>query len=238
MRVVPPLTARLPTDNVSRASWTVPSSVVAADVGLAAGMDRETLSHIFEPFFTTKGPEKGTGLGLATVYGIVQQSGGQVWTQSEPRQGSTFFVYLPTATEEPDSAEQEIKLREIRRGSETILLVEDIAPLRALTREFLESCGYIVLEAEDGEEALEVAEGYEGTIACLVTDVVLPKIQGTSLAKSLLQRRAGIKVLYISGYTDNPIVHSRELQAATAFLQKPFTTKELARKVRELLDDH
>jgi FixJ family two-component response regulator len=107
-----------------------------------------------------------------------------------------------------------------------------------LTREFLESCGYIVLEAEDGEQALEVAEGYEGTIACLVTDVVLPKIQGTSLAKSLLQRRAGIKVLYISGYTDNPIVHSRELQAATSFLQKPFTTKELARKVRELLDDH
>jgi len=208
--------------------------LAVSDTGV--GMDRETLSHVFEPFFTTKGPEKGTGLGLATVYGIVQQSGGQVWAESEPCQGSTFFVCLPTADEEPNSAEHETKVREIRGGSETILLVEDIAPLRALAREFLERCGYLVLEAEDGEQALEVAEGYDGTIALLVTDVVLPKIQGTSLAKRLLQRRAGIKVLYISGYTDNPIVHSLGLIPNTAFLQKPFTTKELARKVREVLD--
>jgi PAS domain S-box-containing protein len=200
------------------------------------GMDKETLSHVFEPFFTTKGPEKGTGLGLATVYGIVKQSGGYVWAYSEPRHGATFSVYLPTAAVEAERSKQEAKPQEIMRGSETILLVEDVAPLRDVTRELLERIGYTVLEAADGKLAIEIADQYDGTIGLLLTDVMLPKIGGPALAKSLLRRRSGMKVLYMSGYANGAIVDSGALKPGTAFLQKPFGAKELARKVRELLD--
>jgi two-component system cell cycle sensor histidine kinase/response regulator CckA len=208
--------------------------MAVSDTG--TGMDQETLSHVFEPFFTTKGPENGTGLGLATVYGIVRQSGGHVWAHSEPGRGATFSVYLPTAAEEAEPREQEVKPPEIARGSETILLVEDVDPLRVMLRELLERSGYTVLEAEDGERAIQVAEEYAGNIALLLTDVSLPKIQGPAVATSLMLRRSGMKVLYISGYTDNAIVHSGVLKRDAAFLQKPFTVKELTRKLREILD--
>jgi PAS domain S-box-containing protein len=208
--------------------------LVVSDTG--TGMDKETLSHVFEPFFTTKGPEKGTGLGLATVYGIVKQSGGYVWAYSEPGQGATFSVYLPTATEEAGRSKQEAKPQEVMRGSETILLVEDVAPLRDVARELLEGSGYTVLEAADGKLAIEIADRYDGTIALLLTDVVMPKIGGPTLAKSLLRRRSGMKVLYMSGYANGAIVDSGVLRPGTAFLQKPFAAKELAKKVRDLLD--
>jgi two-component system, cell cycle sensor histidine kinase and response regulator CckA len=208
--------------------------LAVSDTGI--GMEKETLSHVFEPFFTTKGSDKGTGLGLATVYGIVKQSGGYVWAYSEPGQGSTFSVYLPTATEVGEPSTLEAKSREAVSGSETILLVEDAAPLREMTRELLEERGYTVLEAEDGKQALEVAERYEGSIALLLTDVVLPKMGGPSLAKSLLQRRFGMKVLYMSGYANQAFVDDGVLKPGTVFLQKPFAAEELAKKVRKLLD--
>ena len=200
------------------------------------GMDKETLSHVFEPFFTTKGADKGTGLGLATVYGIVKQSGGYVWVYSEPGQGTTFSVYLPPAIEEAEPSEREAEPREIMRGSETILLVEDAAPLRDMTRELLKGSGYTVLEAADSKLAIEIADRYDGDIALLLTDVVLPKVGGPTLAKRLLQRRSGMKVLYMSGYANDAIVDGGVLKPGTAFLQKPFAAKELAKKVRELLD--
>ena len=208
--------------------------LAVSDTG--TGIDRETLSHIFEPFFTTKELEKGTGLGLATVYGIVKQSGGYVWAYSEPGQGATFSVYLPTATDGGRSDKREDKPQEIMRGSETILLVEDAVPLRDLTRELLEASGYTVLVAADGEQALEVADRYHGNIALLLTDVVMPKIGGFSLAKSLLQRRSEMKVLYMSGYANRAIVDGGMLKPVTAFLHKPFAAKELAKRVRDLLD--
>jgi PAS domain S-box-containing protein len=208
--------------------------LAVSDTG--AGMDKETLSHVFEPFFTTKGPEKGTGLGLATVYGIVKQSGGYVWAYSEPGQGATFSIYLPAATEEAEPSRREANAREIMRGSETILLVEDAASLREMTRELLEGSGYTVLEAADGMLAVEIADRHEGNIALLLTDVVLPKIGGPSLAKSLLQRRSGMKVLYMSGHANGAVFDSGVLKPGTAFLQKPFAAKELAKKVRGLLD--
>ena len=208
--------------------------LAVSDTGI--GMEKNTLGHIFEPFFTTKGPEKGTGLGLATVYGIVKQSGGYVWAHSEPRQGSTFSVYLPTVGEKTEPREHQSKGRETMRGSETILLVEDAALLRAMTRQLLEERGYTVLEAGDGNEALEIAGGYEATIALLLTDVVLPKISGSSLAESLLQLRPNIKVLYVSGYANVGIIDSDVLKPGTALLQKPFAVEELAKKVRQVLD--
>ena len=208
--------------------------LAVSDTGI--GMDSETLSHIFEPFFTTKGQDQGTGLGLATVYGIVKQSGGYVWAYSEPGQGSTFSVYLPTVNEEAESRNDDVEPRDITRGSETILLVEDAASLRDMTREFLEGSGYSVLEAADGKQAIEIAENYEGNIALLLTDVVMPKIGGLSLAKTLLKRRSGMKVLYMSGYANRAIVDSGTLKPDMAFLQKPFGAQELAKKVRKLLD--
>ncbi len=207
--------------------------LAVSDTG--TGMDAATLARVFEPFFTSKEPDKGTGLGLATVYGIVKQSGGHVWAYSEPGQGSTFSVYLPSATEELAPSKLEAKRIEPVRGSETILLVEDAAPLRALTRQLLERNGYTILEAEDGERATEIAEHYEGSIALLLTDVVLPKITGPALAKNLLQQRTNMKVLYMSGYTNGVIVDSGALKVGAAFLQKPFAAAELATRVRDLL---
>ena len=200
------------------------------------GMDAETVSHIFEPFFTTKGPDRGTGLGLATVYGIVTQSGGQVSVDSEPGKGSTFSVYLPAVLEQFKAREQEPVPRKSARGTETILLVEDVTALRILTRQILEDCGYKVLEAEDGERALRVAQEREAGISLLLTDVVLPKIKGPLLAKRLLQRRPGMKVLYISGCCDHEVAENGAWESGFAFLQKPFGAEELTRKVRELLD--
>ncbi len=201
------------------------------------GMDAETRAHLFEPFFTTKERGKGTGLGLATVYGIVKQSGGTIWVYSEPGRGTTFKVYLPqmgsileVSPTVPAPEAEPVK------GSETILLVEDEETVRALAREVLQEAGFHVLEAQHGTEALTLSGQYEGPIHLLVTDVVMPQMGGRVLADRLIVERPGLKVLYMSGYTDNAIVHQGVLDKGTVFLHKPFSPTVLARKVRELLD--
>jgi CheY-like chemotaxis protein len=201
-----------------------------SDTGL--GMDRETQSRIFEPFFTTKEQGKGTGLGLSTVYGIVKQSGGYIFANSELGQGTTFRIYLPQVE---DPLEHASPTQVALGGSETVLLVEDEESVRELVHETLASKGYKVIEADDGEAGLRLAESYEGTIDLLVTDVVMPGMGGCELAQRVGASRPQIKVLYLSGYTEDAIVHHGVLEPGTAFLQKPFTLQVLARKVREVL---
>jgi CheY-like chemotaxis protein len=198
------------------------------------GMDTETLSHIFEPFFTTKGLDKGTGLGLATVYGIVKQSGGYVWASSELGQGSVFSVYLPAVTEEVEPRALEAKPEQIMRGSGTILLVEDEAPLRELMREQLEGFGYNVLDAADAERADEIADRHND-IVLLLTDLSLPGIGGLTLAKSLREKKPGLKVLYMSAYADADALRGIQ-EGGGAFLQKPSTREELAQRLHSLLN--
>jgi PAS domain S-box-containing protein len=208
--------------------------LAVSDTG--CGMDRHTLSHIFEPFFTTKEPGKGTGLGLATVYGIVKQSGGNIWAYSEPGKGTTFKVYLPRVQEAVPAAAPAEGRKASPRGSETILVVEDDAAVRPLVRGVLLSRGYSVLEASGGDEALSVSESHRGPIKLLVTDLVMPGMNGRDLAEQLLLRHPEIRVLYMSGYTNDAIVRQGVLEEGAAFLQKPFTPDALARKVREVLD--
>ncbi|MBI4484232.1 MAG: PAS domain S-box protein [Acidobacteria bacterium] len=198
------------------------------------GMDGKILSHIFEPFFTTK--EKGTGMGLATVYGIVKQSGGNIWVYSEPGQGTTFKIYLPRVEESVEVARPAEPPRGTPEGSEIVLLAEDEEPVRKLVRQTLEMNGYTVLEARHGPEALQICERHAGSIHLIVTDVIMPEMSGRELAYRLTQLRPGIKVLYLSGYTSDAIVHHGVLDQGVAFLQKPFTPDALARKVREVLD--
>jgi len=198
------------------------------------GMDKETQSRIFEPFFTTKEKGKGTGLGLSTVYGIVKQSGGYIFAKSEPGQGSAFRIYLPRVE---DAIEPALPVHHSQTvgGSETVLLVEDEASVRQLVRETLEAGGYKLLEAEDGEVALRVASNHKGPIDILITDVVMPGMSGQELSQRLCIADPALKVLYLSGYTEDSIVHQGALEAGTAFLQKPFTLQNLSRKVREVL---
>ncbi len=200
-----------------------------------AGMDKETQSRIFEPFFTTKEKGKGTGLGLSTVYGIVKQSGGYIFAESTPGSGTAFQIYLPRVSDPTEPTGQEKHLQGPTGGSETVLLVEDEDSVRELVRETLKSRGYTVVEASDGVAGLNVAEAYQGTIHILITDVVMPGMSGRELAKRILAARPEIKVLYLSGYTEDAIIHEGALEAGTAFLQKPFTLHALARKVREVL---
>jgi PAS domain S-box-containing protein len=205
--------------------------LAVTDTGI--GMDAATKSHMFEPFFTTK--EKGTGLGLATVYGIVKQSGGYIWVYSEPQRGTAFKIYLPRVAEAPEpltSGPEPLSLR----GTETILLVEDDNMVRALTVRMLEARGFTVLSAAHGEEALRRLEDHAGSINLLVTDVVMPGLSGRDLATRVAGLRPDIKVLYLSGYTDDAIVRHGVLEPGIAFLQKPFTPDSLVRKVREVLD--
>jgi len=201
------------------------------------GMDEETCSRIFEPFFTTKGPGEGTGLGLSTVYGIIKQNRGYVWVYSEPDKGTTFKIYLPRVPEE--SQEQKIApdSRKTTSGSETILLVEDDENVREFSSRILKENGYFVLEADRGSSAIKISQQYEGTIHLLLTDVVMPEMSGRELSEHLSRLRPEMKIIYVSGYTDNAIVHHGVLDKNTHFIQKPFAPKVLLEKIREVLDE-
>jgi two-component system cell cycle sensor histidine kinase/response regulator CckA len=200
------------------------------------GMDPATLTRIFEPFFTTKGPEKGTGLGLSTVFGIVKQSGGHISVHSEPGRGSSFEIYLPRESRAPQENTSPRDRPLALRGTETVLIVEDEDGVRALARLILRKNGYNVLEACEGGEALLICERSKGKIDLMVTDVVMPNMSGTELVQRLATIQPEMKVLYLSGYTDDAIMHHGALESGTPFLQKPFSPDELSRKVRELLD--
>ena len=199
------------------------------------GMDKETQSRIFEPFFTTKEKGKGTGLGLSTVYGIIKQSGGYVLAQSEVGRGTTFRIYLPRVEEPAENASVTSASQSAAGGSETVLLVEDEESVRQLVRETLEAKGYKVLEANHGDAALQIASDYHGPIDMLITDVVMPGMSGRELSEQLSASDPDIKILYLSGYTEDAVVHQGVLEPGTSFLQKPFTLQALARKVREVL---
>ncbi len=207
--------------------------ISVADTG--HGMDKETKSRIFEPFFTTKEKGKGTGLGLSTVYGIVKQSNGYVFAESEVGAGTTFYVYLPRVEDSAEAASPAKSSPNEAGGCETVLLVEDEESVRELVRVTLASRGYKVLEAEDGERGLQIAESCKEHIHILITDVVMPGIGGRELAKKLLTLRPGISVLYLSGYTEDAVVAPGALGPGTGFLQKPFTLQNLAKKVREVI---
>jgi CheY-like chemotaxis protein len=193
--------------------------------------------RIFDPFFTTKEVGKGTGLGLSTVYGIVKQSGGYVFAYSEPGRGTSFKVYLPRVNEDaPQEAATESSRKTRHQGCETVLLVEDEESVRELIREALEARGYNVCSARNGNEALAIATRQELQIDLMITDVVMPGMGGRELATRIATIRPGTRILYLSGYTEDAIVHHGVLELGTAFLQKPFTLDALASKVREVLE--
>jgi PAS domain S-box-containing protein len=200
------------------------------------GMTSETLARIFEPFYTTKELGKGTGLGLSMVYGIVKQSGGYIWVYSEPSRGTTFKIYLPTVDKPADAPSYEKNTSREQRGTETILLVEDDPQLRRLSSSVLSHCGYKVMVAATPEEGLAISRANREDIQLLVTDVIMPRMNGRQLAEQILKVCPGLKVLYISGYTNNAIVHYGVLDSGLWFLPKPFTLSALVAKVREVLD--
>jgi PAS domain S-box-containing protein len=211
--------------------------VMLAVEDTGSGMDRETQSRIFDPFFTTKELGKGTGLGLATVYGIVKQSGGYIWAYSELGKGTIFKVYLPRIEQSAQMAGPNQTALVTTRGCETILLAEDSESLRELSREYLESVGYTVLEAASGAEALEKAKQLGGTIHLLVTDVVMPEMSGPDLVRQIAPLRPGLKVIFTSGYTADAIARRGMVDPPANFIQKPYRPKALARKIREVLDE-
>jgi two-component system cell cycle sensor histidine kinase/response regulator CckA len=206
--------------------------LAVSDTGV--GMDRQTIAHIFEPFFTTKESGRGTGLGLSTVYGIVKQSGGYIWVYSEPGKGSTFKVYLPRVDEVPEAAAAQASPRS-QRGTETILVVEDEEAVRELIQTVLTEKGYDVIPSLDPQHAEQIAARFAGEIHLLLTDVVMPGTSGRELAARISARRRDIRVLFMSGYTDNVITSGGMLEEGLAFLQKPFSPAALVQKVREVL---
>ena len=208
--------------------------LAVSDTGI--GMDAATQARLFEPFFTTKPPGEGTGLGLATVYGIVKQSSGYIWAYSEPSHGTTFKIYFPRVGRAPEAVAAPDAAVAPLGGSEVVLVVEDQDEVRRLTRRMLEARGYVVLAAASGAEALQMAERHAGPIDLLVTDVVMPGMHGHEVALLLEPTRPEMKVLYVSGYPDASIVHQGLLKPGLAFLQKPFGPDALARRVREVLD--
>jgi CheY-like chemotaxis protein len=208
--------------------------LMVSDTGV--GMDEDTRSRVFEPFFTTKPVGEGTGLGLSTVYGIVNQSGGYIWCYSEPGHGTAFKIYLPCSEGAESQPADRSGTSALASGSEVLLLVEDEESVRTLTRRILERHGYTVLEARDGADALRVASGYTSRIHALVTDMVMPELGGRDVFEALVASRPELRVLYMSGYTDDDIVRRGLADAQAAFLQKPFTAASLARAVRAVLD--
>jgi CheY-like chemotaxis protein len=212
--------------------------LVISDTGV--GIDEDTRAHLFEPFFTTKERGEGTGLGLSTVFGIVRQGGGHIQVLSQPGQGTTFRIYLPRAEGIADEAAPQLRSPlsdDLLYGSETVLVAEDETAVRDLAVNVLESCGYQVLAARSGPEALQIGEEHEGAIHMLIADMVMPQMSGRELAERLLLVRPDIRVLYISGYADQEITHQGILAPGTHFLPKPFTVEDFTRKVRETLDD-
>ena len=209
--------------------------VLLAVTDSGQGIAPEHIAQIFEPFYTTKEEGKGTGLGLATVYGIVKQNGGFVWVYSEPGLGTTFKIYLPRVWQETGHVQPLKLVEESPSGCETLLLVEDEAAVRQSAREFLTLKGYVVLEAKNGEDALHVARDYVGPIDLMITDVVMPHMGGAKLAGQLAAERPRMKVLFVSGYAENTVLRHGAIDVTNSFLQKPFSLKALARKIREVL---
>ena len=209
--------------------------VMLAVTDTGSGMDAYTKAHLFEPFFTTKDLGRGTGLGLATVYGVVKQSGGYIYVYSEPGHGTTFKVYLPEVMA-PESPRASSESADLAAGTETVLLVEDDDHVRAFSRLMLQTSGYTVLEAADGAEAIQLCEHDPRPIDLLLTDAIMPRISGRVLAERMIHSRPGIKVLFMSGHTEDHVLRTGVLAAEMAFIQKPFTGSELTRKVREVLD--
>ncbi len=230
--------AILDEDYVATHLEALPGAYVLLAIGdTGIGMTEEVKAHLFEPFFTTKGQGKGTGLGLATVYGIVKHYGGCIWVGSEIGQGSTFKIYLPRAEVSHFSPSPSQRVVEKPTGSETILLVEDSGGVRDMVRRTLEELGYTVLAAPDGPTALELVDGYPGLIDLLLTDVVMPGLSGKDLAERLLQTRIDLKVIFMSGYSEEAIANRGILSPHTFLLQKPFSPLEMALRVREVLDE-
>jgi CheY-like chemotaxis protein len=205
--------------------------VAVSDTGV--GMTAETQRRIFEPFFTTKG--HGTGLGLATVYGIVKQSQGHITVCSEVGRGATFNVYLPATQEDAGLHRTGEMPVPVARATETILLVEDESAVRTISTRVLREAGYTVLAASSGPEALELVMRHPGAIDALVTDVIMPQMSGRELAEQLVRLRPGLKVLYVSGYTDDSILHHGVLEPGVFFLEKPFTPEAILRKLGRVL---
>ena len=223
-------------DGARRGAMAPGSYVLLAVSDTGIGMDEETRTHIFEPFFTTKEVGKGTGLGLATVYGIVKQSGGFIWVESAPGKGTTFEIYLPLASGPESKAEAEHKQAALRRGSETILVVEDEAGVRELAGEFLRAHGYAVLEAKDGIEALEIAARHEGTIHMILTDMIMPRMSGAELVTRLEAIRPEIKAAFMTGYAEYATSGSETpSNQQSSILQKPFSSTSLADMIRSVL---
>jgi two-component system, cell cycle sensor histidine kinase and response regulator CckA len=207
--------------------------VSVSDTGI--GMSAATMTHIFEPFFTTKGPGKGTGLGLATCYGIVKQSGGSIFVYSEPDKGTTFKIYLPRVAAAPTpSTARPAKVA--AKGNETLLVVEDDEMVRRVAVRILRSLGYVVHETGDPFEAIRIFDEISPPVALLVVDVVMTGMNGRDLAERFRQRRPGLKVLYTSGYTENTIIHHGVVDAGVNFLAKPYVPEALAARVREVID--
>jgi CheY-like chemotaxis protein len=199
-------------------------------------MDAQTRSHIFEPFFTTKAPGKGTGLGLATAYGIVRQSGGNIDVSSTPGRGTAMKIHLPRATEAAECEETPGSFARSRRGCETVLVAEDEPRVRRLVCGLLAAKGYRMLEASRGEEALRISEMYPGPIHLAILDVVMPEMSGPEVGKLITAARAETRVLYMSGYTDEAIIRHGIADSGGQFLQKPFLPHALASRIREILD--
>jgi CheY-like chemotaxis protein len=211
-------------------------SVMLSVTDTGQGMDAETQKHLYDPFFTTKAIGKGTGLGLSMIYGIVKQSGGSIAFSSEAGKGTTFRIYFPRVTQDGAMAGLSQTSTEISRGSETVLVVEDEDLVRKLLRTILESRGYTVLEARGGDEALHVCQQHTGSIQLLITDVVMPRMNGRDVAERLLTTYPEMRVLYMSGYTADSVDQHGVLETGLHFLQKPFTPDVLANRVRELLN--
>ncbi|MDQ2856406.1 MAG: PAS domain S-box protein, partial [Acidobacteriota bacterium] len=229
--------ARLTADYVHQHVQCVPGAYVMLAISdNGSGIDPAIRDRIFEPFFSTKGAGKGTGLGLSTVYGIVKQSGGHIWVYSEANMGTTFKIYLPRVDEDIKEGADPGEIAAALGGKETILLVEDEAQVRGIVQQILESLGYCVMTAENGEQAMTVASAHAGDIDLVITDVVMPQMGGRELAERLGTLRRNLRVVFMSGYTDDAIVRHGLMDDRLIFIQKPFTADALARKVRMTLD--